>query len=241
MLHVRDCPGTTALFDVCPFPWCRKVKHLLHHLVTCQEQEYCSICTPTDLSPSLTVLQGLNEHRFKGLRDQLAAHAKISAEARVKACYTKPAGSQNQAVAQNSMPIQSPLNELSPLEGGCTIVDLKEDRDLQVAEAPSIVSDKKSLSHDTLRADSSAATASTPSPALASLSPVKDCEVERDENYSQLGEVLQTGTADPVIPVVVVPQCKTEPNETPSHVDDDDDVGSSEKKAIGPSQLQPDL
>ncbi|GKY99033.1 hypothetical protein MPSEU_000859000 [Mayamaea pseudoterrestris] len=90
MLHVRDCPGTTFSFDVCPFPWCRKVKHLLHHLVTCQEQEYCSICSPTDLSPNFAALRGLNEHRFCKLREKLTSKAQISADARANASYTKP-------------------------------------------------------------------------------------------------------------------------------------------------------
>lgn len=84
MLHVRDCPGTTSLFDVCPFPWCRKVKHLLHHLVTCQEQEYCSICSPTDLTPSFLALRGLNEHRFKKRREQLSLNVNVSSKGPAK-------------------------------------------------------------------------------------------------------------------------------------------------------------
>jgi hypothetical protein len=72
MLHVRDCPGTTASFDVCPFPWCRKVKHLLYHLVSCQEPEYCAICSPIDLAPQLVALHGLNEHRFQKFRELLS-------------------------------------------------------------------------------------------------------------------------------------------------------------------------
>lgn len=87
MLHIRDCPGTTSLFDVCPFPWCRKVKHLLYHLVTCQEQEYCSICSPTDLTPSFMTLNGLNEHRFKKLREGLPPKMKLSADIGAKACH----------------------------------------------------------------------------------------------------------------------------------------------------------
>jgi hypothetical protein len=65
MLHVRDCPGTTSSFDVCPFPWCRQVKHLLFHLVTCRDPAACSICTPRSISVNLAHLQKLNDHRFR--------------------------------------------------------------------------------------------------------------------------------------------------------------------------------
>ena len=85
------------MFDVCLFPWCRKVKHLLHHLVTCQEQEYCSICSPTDLTPNFSALRGLNEHRFNKLRERLSAKAQITADVRAKASYTKPTESADKA------------------------------------------------------------------------------------------------------------------------------------------------
>jgi hypothetical protein len=65
MLHVRDCPGTTSTFDVCPFPWCRKTKHLLYHLVTCISPSDCAICSPQGLSQSFEALVCLNEHRWK--------------------------------------------------------------------------------------------------------------------------------------------------------------------------------
>jgi hypothetical protein len=84
------------MFDVCPFPWCRKVKHLLYHLVTCQEQEYCSICNPTDLSNNFSVLRGLNEHRFGNMREHLVAKAKTTAETRAIACFTKPTDPEKQ-------------------------------------------------------------------------------------------------------------------------------------------------
>lgn len=84
MLHVRDCPGTTASFDVCPFPWCRKVKHLLFHLVSCVDPESCDICSPTNLSDSLKGLTGLNEHRVKKHRQRLIAATKASNTVRPK-------------------------------------------------------------------------------------------------------------------------------------------------------------
>jgi len=78
MLHVRDCPGTTSTCDVCPFPWCRKVKHLLYHLVSCTEPDQCAICSPKDLPKGLKGLVGLNAQRMKKHREGLIAIAKTS-------------------------------------------------------------------------------------------------------------------------------------------------------------------
>lgn len=84
MLHVRDCPGTTATFDICPFPWCRKVKHSLYHLVSCTRPDDCAVCSPKELSPNLTALVGLNEHRRKKQKERHAA-AMVAAAAAAKA------------------------------------------------------------------------------------------------------------------------------------------------------------
>lgn len=71
MLHVRDCPGTTSMLDVCPFPWCRKVKHLLYHLVSCTDWDKCKICASSNLGDNLRKLRGLNEHRLFVFREEL--------------------------------------------------------------------------------------------------------------------------------------------------------------------------
>ncbi len=65
MLHVRDCSGLLSNGDLCPFPWCRKVKHLLYHLVSCEDVGQCTICCPPEdkLSPNLNALVDLNLHR----------------------------------------------------------------------------------------------------------------------------------------------------------------------------------
>ena len=76
MLHVRDCHGTTSNFDVCPFPWCRKVKHLLYHLVSCVEPLTCMICSPTNLTKGMEDLIGLNNHRLKRQRERIIASFK---------------------------------------------------------------------------------------------------------------------------------------------------------------------
>jgi hypothetical protein len=90
MLHVRDCPGTTSTFDVCPFPWCRKVKHLLYHLVSCSEPDQCSICSPKDLPKGLEGLVGLNAHRMKGHRERMIAAAKATLKAKTNPVAKPP-------------------------------------------------------------------------------------------------------------------------------------------------------
>eukprot|EP00529_Nitzschia_sp_RCC80_P008005 CAMPEP_0113463324 /NCGR_PEP_ID=MMETSP0014_2-20120614/12582_1 /TAXON_ID=2857 /ORGANISM="Nitzschia sp." /LENGTH=1288 /DNA_ID=CAMNT_0000355281 /DNA_START=311 /DNA_END=4177 /DNA_ORIENTATION=+ /assembly_acc=CAM_ASM_000159 len=71
MLHVRDCPGTTANNDVCPFPWCRKTKHLLYHLISCRNPEKCPICSPNDLPKNLKSLVGISRIRAVKHREDL--------------------------------------------------------------------------------------------------------------------------------------------------------------------------
>ncbi|KAL3822038.1 hypothetical protein ACHAXA_007831, partial [Cyclostephanos tholiformis] len=73
MLHVRDCSGLLSNGDICPFPWCRKVKHLLYHLVSCEGVGQCTICCPPEdkLSPNLNALVGLNSHRRDKFRERV--------------------------------------------------------------------------------------------------------------------------------------------------------------------------
>jgi hypothetical protein len=78
MLHIRDCPGTTSTYDVCPFPWCRKAKHLLYHLVSCRNPKECAICSPKTLPRGLATLVGLNAHRFKKRREKMVAATKAA-------------------------------------------------------------------------------------------------------------------------------------------------------------------
>lgn len=86
MMHVRDCPGTTSTMDVCPFPWCRKVKHLLYHLVSCENPDQCAICSPTDLPKNFQALEGLNRHRSK-------KHRELMVKARTAAMTCMPVDS----------------------------------------------------------------------------------------------------------------------------------------------------
>ena len=71
MLHVRDCPGITANNDVCPFPWCRKTKHLLYHVISCRNPDKCPICSPTDLPKNIKSLVGISRIRAAKHRENL--------------------------------------------------------------------------------------------------------------------------------------------------------------------------
>lgn len=82
MLHIRDCPGLLSNGEACPFPWCRKVKHLLYHLVSCKSGANndgggatCTICLPTkqELSPNLAALAGLNTYRRNKFKERVKA------------------------------------------------------------------------------------------------------------------------------------------------------------------------
>jgi len=44
MMHVRDCSGKNDQGEPCIFPWCRKVKHLVSHTLTCKDV-LCNVCT----------------------------------------------------------------------------------------------------------------------------------------------------------------------------------------------------
>lgn len=81
MLHVRDCPGTTSSYDVCPFAWCRKVKHLLFHLVSCTKPLCCAICAPAETDGNWNTLSMLNDHRLEKFREGLTAQWKARATA----------------------------------------------------------------------------------------------------------------------------------------------------------------
>lgn len=68
MLHARDCPGTTVTSDICPFPWCRKVKHFLYHLVSCETPSECPICSPVSSNANMRRLSALNAFRIEKRR-----------------------------------------------------------------------------------------------------------------------------------------------------------------------------
>jgi hypothetical protein len=121
MLHVRDCPGTTANFDVCPFPWCRKVKHLLYHLVSCQDPASCEICSPSDHGLNLIHLQKLNEHRFESFRDKLLAKFPPST------CV--PSEDQTQQVSQERQ--STPTDDSNSLNKENSTADLLERLDAE--------------------------------------------------------------------------------------------------------------
>ena len=117
MMHVRDCPGPTSTYDVCPFPWCRKVKHLLYHLVSCEKPEECSICTPTDIPPTLKALRGLNAHRHKKHREKLRTAAAAGASVRVAATKARaPPPSVKNGAPVSKLPVSK--HPAAPLKSG---------------------------------------------------------------------------------------------------------------------------
>lgn len=81
MLHVRDCTGLSSNGDICPFSWCRKVKHLLYHLVSCEKGKECTICCPDKLSSNILALTGLNHYRRGKFRERAKAMAAAAAAA----------------------------------------------------------------------------------------------------------------------------------------------------------------
>jgi len=57
------CPSATCSNSIsvpCPFPWCRPVKNLLHHLLCCTAGKHCRICHPRCISDNLATLSSLN-------------------------------------------------------------------------------------------------------------------------------------------------------------------------------------
>lgn len=131
MLHVRDCPGTTSTFDVCPFPWCRKVKHLLYHLVSCQAGEACPICNPEKIHVNLRRLQGLNKYRLKRHRERLISRVKAaSSAAKIKSAAADEATSSDpmEVVPLEAKSLDPVVDTVSP----STVADVAGD-----AAAPS--------------------------------------------------------------------------------------------------------
>lgn len=55
--------AATSITIPCPFPWCRPVKHVLHHLLFCKAGRNCRICFPRAISDNLATLSSLNAHR----------------------------------------------------------------------------------------------------------------------------------------------------------------------------------
>ena len=94
MLHVRDCSGLLANGDLCPYPWCRKVKHLLYHLVSCEDNKTCTICCPPEekLPSNLQTLTGLNTHRRNKFKERVnkAVLAKKQQVASAQGVAVKP-------------------------------------------------------------------------------------------------------------------------------------------------------
>jgi hypothetical protein len=110
MLHVRDCPGTTSSYDVCPFAWCRKVKHLLFHLVSCAKPQCCSICAPAETNNNWNTLRNLNDHRLTKFREGLTTQWK----ARAISFRSKSLGSERETPASSRHVEADPVGNTTP-------------------------------------------------------------------------------------------------------------------------------
>jgi hypothetical protein len=113
MLHVRDCPGTTSAYDVCPFAWCRKVKHLLFHLVSCAKPQCCDICAPTEIDGNWNTLRDLNDHRLTKFREGLTAQWK----SRAISFRSKSLGSERENPASSMHVEADPVGNTTPPAG----------------------------------------------------------------------------------------------------------------------------
>eukprot|EP00984_Skeletonema_dohrnii_P024004 scaffold13115_cov139-Skeletonema_dohrnii-CCMP3373.AAC.2 len=110
MLHVRDCTGLLSNGDVCPFPWCRKVKHLLYHLVSCEKGKECSICCPEKLPSNLVALTGLNQHRREKFRERTKALAAVAAAKRQQMAAIAPTNSSH--IARQPASVTAPKKSI---------------------------------------------------------------------------------------------------------------------------------
>jgi hypothetical protein len=68
--NVAQPPPST---EHCPFPWCRPMKHLLHHLINCSSGRACRMCHPKAISDNMATLTSLNSHRRQKRRLVLKA------------------------------------------------------------------------------------------------------------------------------------------------------------------------
>jgi len=119
MLHVRDCSGLLSNGDICPFPWCRKVKHLLYHLVSCEDLGHCTICCPPEdkLSPNLNALVGLNSHRRDKFRERVKSVLAKRQQLAAAAAVLSASSANSKATAANAVLAASQVAKLRTATG----------------------------------------------------------------------------------------------------------------------------
>ena len=79
----------------CPFAWCRPVKHLLYHLISCTAGRSCRICHPRAISDNMATLTSLNAHRRnkrKRVVSDVASSIKEESPAGAVSAESKPSG-----------------------------------------------------------------------------------------------------------------------------------------------------
>ncbi len=192
MMHVRDCPGTTPSYDVCPYPWCRKTKHLLYHLVTCEESDKCQICSPVDLNSNLKALVGLNNFRIQKQSERQAAAASSSGTSSGSKQSHHKNGGASQTLNQNTSKRSTQQRRVS--RNGTTLAS-----GARVMKATKTVPGRHSTYTPPLTTVGKKASLSVPSPipttSLSSIKPSNPLNASQDQASTGRSQATSTTTA----------------------------------------------
>ena len=191
MLHVRDCPGTTASFDVCPFPWCRKVKHLLYHLVSCTDPDHCTICNGSMLPMSMRRLHCLNAHRGRQYHSALAEKMQNDA-AKAKAL----------SISNGNSSKSHPAGQPNGSERPAAIEATSEDPEITAAAGAVPTSIVPGQSHPDLSAIAGSSNSLAALAAAADALAAEDFDADLDSTDDVL---LAAGIMDPVYSSILAP------------------------------------
>ena len=188
MLHVRDCPGTTPNFDVCPFPWCRKVKHLLYHLVSCREPGTCDICSPSGLGRNLVQLGAINDHRMQSYRRKLLAKfARPSPQIHSQPKTENSAEKVHAATVQNKEKSDPSSRDAANSE----TTDANNETSLPDVSHPSHL-ERKAIANGQTNEDTSTPSSDAVTNAAVKVEPLSDSKVQRSgESLGDTGKIVE--------------------------------------------------
>jgi hypothetical protein len=194
MLHVRDCPGTTASFDVCPFPWCRKVKHLLYHLVSCTDPDQCTICNGSMLPMNMRRLHFLNAYRGRQYHSALAEKTQNdTAKAKAKALNN------SNGISSKTHPAGQPSGSERP----AAIEAASEDPEIAAAAGAVPTPIVPGQSHPDLSAIAGSSNSLAALAAAADALAAEDFDADLDSTTDDV--LLAAGTIDPVYTSIHAP------------------------------------
>ena len=217
MLHVRDCPGTTSTYDICPYPWCRKTKHLLYHLVSCPNPDQCKICTPQHLTPQLRQLRGLNSFRRKNKQNRKPPSIPIVNKVTPVAAMMKNNRNQLSNIHTNQTAKRSHGQHLGPLTKKAAAITTKKDL-LVPSPIPTIVqSAQQNQSVVTLltkRKKVTVTTTSKPNPSIMSHVGSNHLQVNLKPHMKTANPILQS-PENSAIKVKNLPKARPPPPANP--------------------------